>query len=65
MTIRLTEKDALRLGLLNKSGTKQTKKLSAGIGKKRSKTKSPQRVLFECCGVLARMCLGIRGCDTW
>ncbi|MCL5974726.1 MAG: endonuclease domain-containing protein [Gammaproteobacteria bacterium] len=51
MTIRLTERDALRLGLLNKTGTKQTKKLPAGIGKRRSKTKSPQRVLFECCQV--------------
>ena len=49
MTIRLTERDALRLGLLNKAGIKQTKKLPTGIGRKRSKTKSPQRVLFECC----------------
>lgn len=52
MVIRLSEKDAKRLGLIAQGDSANVrKKLPAGFGKKRSKTKSPQRVLFECCQV--------------
>lgn len=52
MTIRLSEAEAQRLGLIASSSKATVKRgLPAGVGQKRSKTKTPQRVLFECCQV--------------
>jgi hypothetical protein len=47
MVIRLSEEDAKRLGLFAQGDSANVrKKLPAGFGKKRSKTKSPQRGQF-------------------